>query len=261
MFAGMHCHRGEVRYDLFREDEAEADFAEARRRNPAAAAHYLGDMWMRRSKFDRAVREFDALVALRPNDPAGYGGRAGAHAARGDLDAAAADCTTAIRLDPGGPGYSLRAGIRVRQDRPDDALADLDAHVQIHPDDPAAHLNRSLLLKQRGDLRAALAAVTAAHALAPDHPILCNSLAWFLATCTEGALRDGARAVALARRACEATEWKSPMCIDTLAACYADTGAFDEAVRWQTKAVEMEPGNEGRRERLALYRERRACRE
>src|SRR5262249_21293867 len=61
----VHCRRGDARYDLFREEEAEADFAEARRRDPAATSGYLGDMWLRRSKFERALEAFVQLGKLR----------------------------------------------------------------------------------------------------------------------------------------------------------------------------------------------------
>lgn len=41
-----------------------------------------------------------------------------------------------------------------------------------------------------------------------------------------------------ATRACELTKWTSPLALSTLAAAHAEAGAFDEAVMWQTKAVE-----------------------
>jgi tetratricopeptide (TPR) repeat protein len=260
----VYCRRGDARHDQFHEAEAEADFAEARRHHPAAAATYLGDMWLRRGNFGRALEAFAQLVQLRPQDAQGYLGRGLAQEARGDLEQAAADYSTAIGLQPdGGACYLLRARVRHRQGRSDDALTDLSEHLRLRPNDAMAYLFRSGLHKERKAVAAALKDLNAAHRVAPDDPQVCNNLAWMLATCTDAPLRDGPRAVALARQACRATEWKHPFCLGTLGAALAETGAFDEAIRWQTEALALYPESEkaAGRERLKLYRDAQPYRE
>ena len=64
----------------------------------------------------------------------------------------------------------------------------------------------------------------------PDYPNLLNSWAWQLATCPDAKYRDGSLAVELA------TKTKH---LDTLAAAYAETGRFDEAVATQRRAIEQ----------------------
>jgi tetratricopeptide (TPR) repeat protein len=252
----MHCRRGDAHYDLFREEEAEADFAEARARHPVVAAGYQGDMWLRRGKFERALETFSELVRLQPQEAQGYLGRGTAQEVLGNLEEAGADYSEAIRLQPdGGVGYALRARIRQRQGRTDDALADLSQHLRLHPEDSMAYLSRSILHRQQGALAEALHDLNEAHRATPDNPSVCNNLAWLLATCPEPQFRDGARAVALARQACQATEWKHPYCLGTLAAALAETGAFAEAAHWQEQALPLYPESEkaAGRARLELY--------
>ena len=58
-----------------------------------------------------------------------------------------------------------------------------------------------------------------------------------MATCPEAKYRDGGKAVESATRACELTKWKSSEFLNTLAAAYAESGDFDAAVTWQTRAI------------------------
>ena len=74
--------------------------------------------------------------------------------------------------------------------------------------------------------------------LEPKDSGVLNNLAWVLATSPEEKLRDGKRAVELATRACEETKYKAAHVLSTLAASYAETGQWDEAVKWSKKAVE-----------------------
>ena len=92
-----------------------------------------------------------------------------------------------------------------------------------------------------------------------------NTLAWVLATTTQDALRNGQRAKELALTACELTRYQEPNFIDTLAAAHAEAGEFDDAIRFQQKALdspefEKRFGREGRA-RLELYGARRPYRE
>jgi len=85
-----------------------------------------------------------------------------------------------------------------------------------------------------------------------------NGLAWLWATSPKESYRDGAKALAYARKAVTLTKWKEATYIDTLAAASAAAGRFMEAVRWQRKALTfpdfVKSDGEQARARMKLYK-------
>ena len=88
-----------------------------------------------------------------------------------------------------------------------------------------------------------------------------NNLAWVLATSPDDEVRDGKRAVDVATKACEVTEYKQAHILSTLAAAFAEIGDFDKAVEWSTKAVEADPQEEQLANELASYKQKKPWRE
>jgi tetratricopeptide (TPR) repeat protein len=264
MLAQIYCRRGDARYDQFDEEGTEADFAEAYGHRPEVAVSYQGEMWMRRGKYVKALEAFAQLVRLTPEEAGGYIGRGMAEEALGDLEAAEGDYSAAIERRPdGGLGRLARARVYHRLGRNDEALADVSEHLRACPRDEGALLFRAALHRTRGDFAAALEDLNCAQQAAPQNPWTCNNLAWSLATCPDDSLRDGPRAVTLARQACEATGWTHPYCMGTLAAALAETGAFTDAAHWQAQAIDLYPEDEQEagRARLQLYQDGRPYRE
>ncbi len=69
-----------------------------------------------------------------------------------------------------------------------------------------------------------------------------KNLLWLvklLATSDDEGIRDTARAVDVATHLCELSDWSDPKALAMLATSYAGAGKLSDAVRYQTKAVEL----------------------
>ncbi len=104
-------------------------------------------------------------------------------------------------------------------------------------DDPLAHCHYANDLVRDGRFAEAIQHYERAISLDPDHLDAEAYVfpAWLLATCPNASLRNGARAVELAIKACEITDWE-PWPLTALAAAYAETGQFGKAVASQERA-------------------------
>jgi len=114
--------------------------------------------------------------------------------------------------------------------------------------------------------RRTLAAITHYHEalrFKPDFVDAHNNLAWLRATSPDATSRNGREALEHAMRAVQLAGNDNALILDSLAAAYAEVGSFDEAVRWQQKAVQIAPEKQKNdlAARLALYKQQRPYRE
>jgi tetratricopeptide (TPR) repeat protein len=123
------------------------------------------------------------------------------------------------------------------QGRTDEAIAQYREALRLNPAYAEAAGNLGGALFQRGDVAEAIGLMEKALQLEPANVATEGSLAWVLSTATQGSLRDGPRAVALALRASEAAGGANPVLLRTLAAAYAQAGRFPEAVETGDKAL------------------------
>jgi Tfp pilus assembly protein PilF len=114
-----------------------------------------------------------------------------------------------------------------------------------------------------GDHAAAIEDFARALAVEPEDSALLNNFAWVLATTPDDNLRDGKRAIELATKACELTDYEKPHILSTLAAAYAESGDFDTARKWSKQAVDMDDQehDEQLRKELASYEDNKPWRE
>jgi hypothetical protein len=70
-------------------------------------------------------------------------------------------------------------------------------------------------------------------------PMNSNNWAWLLATNPDATKRNGSLAVKLAEDACQRTQYQQTVMVGTLAAAYAETGRFEEAISTAQKACAL----------------------
>lgn len=160
-------------------------------------------------------------------------------------------------LDEGIDGHTAFAKISAAEDK------ELFDTVRVKA--AVAFLLRSDLWYQKKDYERAIKDFDEALRLNPKLLKALNNKAWVLASCPDKRYRDGKKAVELATKACELTEWKDPMFLDTLAIAYAETGDFDKAVEYVEKALlnkeyEKEYGDDARGH-LKLFKDKKPFRE
>ena len=119
-------------------------------------------------------------------------------------------------------------------------------------------------LVRAGDPRAALDVLRDGLKTLPQSAILRKRLAWRLATLEDPALRDGARAVALALEVVAKTGDRDAEALDVLGAAHAETGEFERAIESAEKALAAKPDPARATaitQRIERYRERTPWRE
>jgi protein O-mannosyl-transferase len=120
-----------------------------------------------------------------------------------------------------------------------EALRVLDEVIRGYPNYEKPRIIKARILEEGGDFKAALDLYQ--HVVDKDAASMwakCE-LARILATCPDDGIRDGQRAVMLAEDVCGATLHLSVRALDVLAAAYAETGRFDDAVRTATRALKL----------------------
>jgi Tfp pilus assembly protein PilF len=134
--------------------------------------------------------------------------------------------------------------------------------LRYKPRDLKFRLNLAGVMLEGGQTREAVQYFEDALQIDPDSAEALNNLAWILAANCDPAIRNGARAVKYAERACQLTQFKQTTMVGTLAAAYAEAGHFSDAVATAEKACALaaQKGEQAllgkNRQLLELYRAR-----
>lgn len=224
--------------------------------------------------FDKTIQILTGVIQKEPragliNDLARtHNNRGVAYRGQGKVEAAFQDFDTAIKTvansaEKHGSDTNSRAGavqMEITMAYSENAVeALLRARLPHQPAGTELEIVRAMSLKNRGyahqvqgetaaavgDFQAAMESFTklveqeGQSTLALQFARSVSALAWIYATSADNSLRDGNRAKDYALRACELSEWRAFAPVEALAAAWAETGNFPEALKWQQKALEL----------------------
>ena len=145
-----------------------------------------------------------------------------------------------VKLQPDyAKGHYDLARLLLDQREVNQAIDHLRKTVALDPQlaEPWSDLGDALHLK--GKAREATDCYERALHLSPELRNSLTGLGWILATCPDGSLRNGTRAVQLATKAVEISQRQRPIALRTLAAAYAEAGQFDQATAVATEALKL----------------------
>ena len=168
--------------------------------------------------------------------------------ARGKTDEALSHAEKALQLQPEDvqPHISIGDAL-LRKRQTTEAIAHYQKALTIRPDyaEGYSHLGSAYLLSQR--FSEAITQYRKTLSLAPRSLAAHNNLAWLLATCSDGSLRNGEEAVVLAEQADQLSGGNNPLILHTLAAAYAESGQTVRALETARRSEELAEaqGNHG----------------
>ncbi|MBP62376.1 MAG: hypothetical protein CMJ62_12725 [Planctomycetaceae bacterium] len=296
--ANAYHNIGVVHNKLRRLSKAIENYERAVELDPelAKAHKQLAIIMLRRGRFDEASKHFEETVRLRPESATDYYNLAQSRTQQKEYSSAIKSYRRAIEIDPtlAKAHYQLgvlldsqnenetamnhlRQAIKLkpslvdahkalgialhRLGRSAEAIEPLSRVVRSKSRDPIAHFNLALACEAAGRDQEAVVKYRRVLELDPDFASAQNKLAWVLATSTDPSIRDGAQAVSWAEKACDATHYRAPEPLDSLAAAYAQAGQFDKAVATAEKAIRLSEDRgsselaEQIKQRLELYRQ------
>ncbi|MEM6655196.1 MAG: tetratricopeptide repeat protein [Planctomycetota bacterium] len=268
---------------------------------------YRGEAYNRLGDTAEAIKQLNKAIEIDPNNLGSRLVRTQLYLMDGQPEAALADVESVLARQPGMlQAHMMRVQVLEDLGRREDAIEALERISQAAASSPAVLLQLAaqyqdfkeyraaidilsqvieqaddsvLAFRLRGDMYLslgehtdALADFARAYELTPDDAGLLNNYAWTLATSPFDDLRDGPRAVELAKRAAQLTDFEKPHILSTLAAAYAEVGDFDQAIEYSEKALDLEQSkgagpeagpdlDDQLSEELASYREGKPWRE
>lgn len=201
-----------------------------------------GMIYQEMKENDKALADVERVLKLRPGLEPAVRLRAVLLAGAGKFDLAIQQLSELIKGDPNDVESRLQMAMFYQaSDQPRKAVELYSEVLQKMPDNHFALRGRADALLSVGKHAEAIADYEKALKQNAEDSSVLNNLAWVLATSPIDKLRNGKRAIELAKKACELTEYKQAHILSTLAAGYAETGDFETAKKWSRKAIELGP--------------------
>jgi tetratricopeptide (TPR) repeat protein len=265
-FPEAHFFLGNALDEQGKLDEALAEYQKALWFRPTEAqTHiFMGIALAKEKKYDAAITHYTAALKLDPDSAVAQNNLARIFHTQGKLDAAVEHYRAALDIDPKLALAHNNLGILLLQEnKPADGAMQLREAMRLNPTnsetqfnlalalnqqqqwseaaelftkiagaspDPKAHYEFAVALAHLQKTREAMSEYASALLIQPDFPEALDGLAWILSTNPNPNFRNGTEAIKMSERACELTGRNDPVKLKTLAAAYAETGRFKDAI-------------------------------
>jgi tetratricopeptide (TPR) repeat protein len=211
---------------------------------------------LRNGALDEAERLFREVIARNPESTPALDGLILTLRSLGKEDEQIGLLRRAIELDSAESlehATHLALLLRDRGER-DEARALLVGVLETDPCQTFARLHLAELAREERDYEAQLRVLEDGRDSCKDAIEIRNAIAYALATSPSDAVRDGARALELARAVSEEVGHENPDYLDTLACARAEVGRFDEARAALLEAMDLVEGHRVPEEVREVYR-------
>jgi len=196
--------------------------------------------WLQTSYWRDSETLFTHALAVTSNNDVALNNLGIIFLEKGQLDDAISKLQAAIDLRPeNAPAHDNLAKALLKKGQVAEAMVHYRKFLEIEPENVEARNTLGTALIQRGLVKEAIDQWQDALALQPDNGNAASNLAWVFATCPEDSIRDGARAVELGEKALRISGGKIPMIYRVLAAAYAESGRFADAIETAQRGAEL----------------------
>jgi protein O-mannosyl-transferase len=223
-------------------DEAIVHYTAALKLNPdsAVAENNLARIFHTLGRFDEAIEHYNAALEIDPKLALAHNNLGILLIQKGNLVEGVKQLREALQLKPENAETEFNLALALNEQSQWSEAAGLFAKtLGSHSADPKAHFEFAVALAHLKRTRQAMSEYAAVLLIQPDLPEALDGLAWILSTDANADFRNGAEAVKMAERACELTAHQDPVKLKTLAAAYAETGRFEEAINTLRTANEL----------------------
>jgi len=210
------------------------------RPNHANAPGNIGLALLKLEDYDQAANWFRKALTRYGERQKWHAGLAAALQQQGRLDQARDHLNNALKIKPDNINIRKKlADILFLLQEFSQATVNYRQIAQAAPSDPNAHNNLAVALTRSGRLDLAIKSYEQVLKLRPDSIAPMNNLAWYFAAYPDAEFHNPQKAINLAQRACQLTNYQNPTLLDTLATAYAAVGEFSNAVETLEKALKL----------------------
>jgi len=224
--------------------------------------------WVQTSYWRDSETLFRHALAVTTNNDVAENNLGIVFLGQGKLDEAISLLQSAVDLRPdNSPAHENLAKALLQKGQVTDALIHYRKLLELEPNNIEVHNIVGTVLIQQRQVKEGVEEWQKVLAIQPDNGNAMSNLAWIFATSPDQSLRDGPKAVELAEQALRFSAGRIPILFRTLAAAYAESGRFAEAIQTAQRGIELanSQGNLGLATELqgniALYQERQPLRD